>query len=472
MDTIKQSFRDRVAHPQHLVVEFIILVAAGYNFTVTARFQGWESADPTVKAGAVVFALIVDGGLFASLFLMRDALYREREQRAKKWRRWAILFGSISCLMALLFNGSHWQPDTVSAASWVGSLLGLLESSGAALLLKSVVPIIALYPLAIYAPAKPQSLEEVKTESEKELIREETRTRIEELKRQRDPRAAERERQERKRRILIRLRAELKKAEVPRVDRMADDAVLIEATRLGIYDPDTDAVKEYQPKPMPPFQRILEIALEQGMVEQEFWEDEAQYYKGEARKEFEADIRRRVEEAGLTPAVPAQPEVTVPAGTGDAEETATDSAPSPIEEVAGQGVASGQTDPRMRAQGAPFAADVPWRDICNIPRKRQYNLNEAAQICGIAPTTFSYWVKRMKRFQATRPRGGTPYFKYEQMVATFAETAPERAARAQQLAILKGYQTTLAPNPVSDPPGDQQDDPQLNGTTGEIVGGN
>lgn len=443
MESIKQPLSERLTHPAYLVVEFIILVTAGYNFTVTARFQGWESLDPTIKAGAVVFALIVDGGLFTSLFLMRDAHYREKEQRATQWKNWAILFGAISCLMALLFNGSHWQPDTVSAASWVGVLLSWVESSGTALILKSVVPILALYPLAMFAPVKRQSLEEVKTDSAIAVTREEAKTRIEELKRRRDPKAADREAKDARRRLLICLRAELTKAGTRRVERLSDEAVMIQAAAKGIYDPATDTITEYVPKPAPPFNQVLEIALEHGLVSQDEWE-EAQEYKGEYRNEWQAEVRQRVEDAGKTPDI-VQPHEAQAALAAPARQ-----ALLPVEAASALPSIAVERLPETKAPTEPEVTVVAASQEPPFPRKSRYNLTEAADICGIQRSTFEYWV-RQRKYKCRRPRDGkTPWFDYEQMVAAYQETTEERARRTRLKAEMKGLQPVVA-----SPAGDQ-----------------
>lgn len=423
METIKQSFRDRFAHPQYLAVELIILVAAVYNFTVTARFQGWESLDPTVKQGAVVFALIIDGGLFTSLFLMRDAHFREQEKRAKTWRNWAILFGGITCLMALLFNGSHWHPDPVSATSWVGTLLSWIETSGTALVLKSVGPIVALYPLAHYAPVKGQSLADVQTEADKMVAREEALTRVHELRQKRDPKQALREAKEAERRLLVRLRAELVRAGVSHPERKTDDWVRIKAAALGIYDPASDTVTEYKPKPMAPFNQVLEIALAHGLVSDEEVE-EASYNSGPARTEWQNEVRERVENAGLTPeVVEPKPDYNEAALEVAPQEAAgLEAAPLSQGAESAPSMSNGSTSPGLPAVGGV--------DLAAIPKKRAYNPTEAARLCGIARSTLMYWINQ-KKLDCHRPRGKSPWFDYDQLLAAIEKTEPERQLRVQ-----------------------------------------
>lgn len=490
METIKRSFRDRFAHPQYLAVELIILVAAVYNFTVTARFQGWESLDPTVKQGAVVFALIIDGGLFTSLFLMRDAHFREQEKRAKTWRNWAILFGGITCLMALLFNGSHWHPDPVSATSWVGTLLSWIETSGTALVLKSVGPIVALYPLAHYAPVKGQSLADVQTEADKMVAREEALTRVHELRQKRDPKQALREAKEAERRLLVRLRAELVRAGVSHPERKTDDWVRIKAAALGIYDPASDTVTEYKPKPMAPFNQVLEIALAHGLVSDEEVED-ASYNSGPARTEWQNEVRERIENAGLTPEVvePKQEESkAVVAGVSPPSESPTgrfsvaeatqallsldpmvlngllaNAEQMPPEEwIAlfqqhGSQAASSITSEQVQAvvaavrtalsQGAGSASTpkgatnpklpaVSGVDLATIKQKKRYTITEAADICRIPRATFDYWAKH-GTIDCHQPRHGAPWLDYDQLCKAFEQTGPERQKRAQVKSSLQ-----------------------------------
>ncbi len=423
MESIKRSIMDRFSHPAYLVVEVIILVAAGYNFTVTARFQGWESVDTTIKAGAVVFALIVDGGLFTSLFLMRDAHYREQEKRAARWKNWAILFGAISCLMALLFNGSHWQPDTVSAASWVGVLLSWVETSGTALVLKSVVPILALYPLAMFAPVKGQSLEEVRVEADKMVVRAEAQARVQALRERSNPKQARKEAEAAEKRLLIRLRAELERAGVSHPERKTDEWVKIKAAALGIYDPATDTVTEYKPKPLAPFNQVLEIAIANKLVSDDEVEEGSES-RGSARTEWQALVRQRVDDAGLTPSVvepkPDEDQEALEAAQQDAEET----------EAAALGQGAGSVASSSHGSTNPRTPVVIGVDLDAIPKKRRYTRAEASRFCRIAYSTLCSWVNNGK-LDCHHPRKGSPWFDYDQLIEAINKTEPERQARAQ-----------------------------------------
>src|SRR6185312_392294 len=87
-------------------------------------------------------------------------------------------------------------------------------------------------------------------------------------------------------------------------ERWSDTRVKIEAATHNIYDPVTGETREYQPRPVPSFKQVLDIAVARGLVDQEELE-ESQDFSGEALADWQGEIRQRVEKAGLTPQAPA-----------------------------------------------------------------------------------------------------------------------------------------------------------------------
>ncbi|HEU5374611.1 MAG TPA: hypothetical protein VFV38_04155, partial [Ktedonobacteraceae bacterium] len=311
---LKQFFRVRLAHPQHTFVELLIFAGAIYNFAVTARWQGWSSPDLTVKYGALIWALLIDGGYFACLFMMRDSLYKGQKKRYRNWQWGALVFGMITFHNTLLFNAAAWHPDAPPQhLGLIGALLRWLVGSGTELVVKAVVPVIALFPLAMVSPIQRQSVEEVRAEADVEVAREEGKNRIEAEKRKRkhgvldrywERRQANQQRLEAEQTLLLRLRAELTRAGERRVERWSDTRVKIEAATRNIYDPVTGDTREYQPKPVPAFKQVLDVAVAHGLVDQDELE-ESQYFSGEALADWQGEVRQRVGKAGMTPDVTA-----------------------------------------------------------------------------------------------------------------------------------------------------------------------
>jgi hypothetical protein len=422
---LKQFFRVRLAHPQHTFVELLILAGAIYNFAVTARWQGWSSPDLTVKYGAFIWALLIDGGYFACLFMMRDSLYKGQKQRYRHWQWGALLFGVITFHNTLLFNAAAWHPDAPPGnLGLIGSLLRWLVDSGTELVIKAVVPVIALFPLAMVPPLQRQSVEEVRAEADVEVAREEGRNRIEAEKRKRkhslldrylERREASQQRLEAEQSLLLRLRAELTRAGERRVERWSDTRVKIEAATRNIYDPVTGETREYQPRPVPPFKQVLDIAMAHGLVDQEELE-ESQYFSGEALADWQGEVRQRVEKAGLTPQAPA----ASPAAVGEA--------PAELEQD--------EQPPAEPAYQETSSLPEAVSNRSALPKQARYSMADVARYAGLKYSTvqsrarLGYRGPDAWKLDCHRTRGGGVWFDYDQLIAAIDKAERERAAKA------------------------------------------
>jgi hypothetical protein len=477
--------KDRFSHPKNAAIEIIILIGAVYNFAVTARWQGWGSADFTVGYGAVVWALLIDGGYFAALFMLRDTLYKGQDKHRAIWRASAFVCGFITFTNTLLFNAAHWHPDQVptEALGWIGSMLNFLINSGIELVIKALVPVIALYPLAMVPPVRSQSLEEVLEETKVEQARERARLELATLRREHHPKAAEREAARAENLLLISLRAQLMRAGVRSADRLPSQQVKVKAAAMQIWNPQTNAITDYQPKPIPPFKLVLEVAQANGLVSADECA-EAEEFLGTEREAWEAEVRQRVADARMTPEVPSTP-VSASFVPGSVESPAAPF-PTPIQAVGPAIVASlplaeleallkladqmtaeswatilktrvptlaalitaEQVPAILRVvrellvanNGAPeetaLVVSDPKQtallayDGSEIPRQGRYTLTEVARYCGIARSTLALW-EGQRRLECHRRHEKPPWFDQAQLQVAIQQTEPERQKRAQ-----------------------------------------
>ncbi len=438
---IRQFFKDRLDNPKNAVVEILILIGAAYNFAVTAEWQGFSSPNLTVKYGAIVWALLIDGGYFTCLFMMRDSLYKGQQARYTKWKWGAVFFGIITFQNSLLFNAVTWHPSSVPAGSLgvLGVVLEFLVESGFELLLKAGVPIAALYALALIPPIRRQTLEEVQEETKIEVAREEGKNQLEALRsaRKRNPKQ---ERREAEQRLMIRLRSELVRAEVRHVERLSDTQVKVKAAALKIYDPLTDEVTEYQPKPVPPFKQVLEIALLHQLVTEEE-QEEAKYMRGNALADWHQEVRQRVEEAGLTPEVAADT-LRVEAISAEDDTPASETAPLGQRGVIEEALLEEDTHGQPMPMEAPPVAP-------NIPRQRRYHIADIVRYTGLPRSTVvnrckrDYAGPRDKKINANVRGQQQPWIDYDELLRIIPLAQQELAEKAK--ASARGQQNGNVP---------------------------
>lgn len=239
------------ARQRRIIVEACWLGAASYMFQVSAQWQGYGSPNFTINYGAIVTALLIDGGLWVCLHLFNLFLFR------KEW--WALLWalGVVVCALLsfhnnVLYLSTDYQVNTSALAT-----LGLSKFQED--MIKAITPVFFMVLLAFVPPVKVEIDEQAEEDAHRRKLRK--------AREKQELRAlsagnlvdtfkvfgsALSSGQKAEQTLMLQLRAELRKLGVAETGE-SDAEVKLRATEAGIYDPATNVFKPRpQPKPVKP----------------------------------------------------------------------------------------------------------------------------------------------------------------------------------------------------------------------------
>ncbi len=339
-----------LSSPRNLAVEGLKLAAVIYNAWVSARWLGLSGDlthwDPTVDYGAVIGALVVDGGFYACLVMMSMALYSQQSKAFNWWLAGSIIFSLFTFKNNLQFTAANWHPQTQTEISgWIGEFLNWLETSGTDFLFKSALTVFPLIPLSMLPPVKTETAEEIEDRAkvieargDVEVAKVAVKNRVKAMKaqgKQAGPFGRYLQQREAQKALMLAVKTELAKAGY-HLPGFKDEDILVQAGKIGVYNPLTREVIPFTGKPPVTFDDILKIAIQNGLV----GELEARRTRRDLAEDleelaaWESQITRAVIAAGLhpdhQPAAPSPVEVSPEAS--ETLETADEGLETEVEE--------------------------------------------------------------------------------------------------------------------------------------------
>lgn len=338
------------ARQRKVVQEVCWLAIAVVNFIVSAQWQGWngDNNNATIAIGAVVIALVIDGGMWVSLHLFNSYLFKPGARGwAGFWFVGVALFGLLTFHNNYLYLAGNYNVNLAALAQ-----LGL--DKGSEDTIRSGVLVVAMFFLAFVPPVKVKIDEQAEEDAHRRKMRK-LREKQEEralsvggwAQTLRAAGAALSEGQKAEQNLMLNLRAELRRLGVAETGE-SDQEVKLRAAEAQIYDPSTNTFKPRpQPKALPPRRLDLLPAAEEGDTAPQTTVQGKQYYTAKQIHQLTAwpirTVRHRME-PGWKPSGPYGPEYKIKVWTG-------------VERPIGSKKYVAQEDPRIKLPGTGRYAD-------------------------------------------------------------------------------------------------------------------